>query len=363
MQEQNLINQFASAIIDGALARGYSLEEIEHAVSCEISLQQVLERMPDIWPLMGPRQLRKTGSASVATLKTRNFTRLYLNIKSLMQDEFFGLTPTPCRPGTLIVMLELVLKSGTLRQALEHGFRFYSVVTDAITFELHEYDDVSSIVLNRAAPELDPVNFLSYWWILVLMRLSSWLIGESIPVISAEFDHPRQAPASEYERLFGPGCQFQGEQTKVTFASGFLDRTLIRDSADLQQLVESFDKHLDLGTTDPDAGSALQERVKAQIWRHFSRSHEFLSMSQIAADQGVSSQTLRRRLERENTSYRCIKETIRREVVMKWLGNPDIPFSEIAARCGFAKANGLSRAVKAWTGMSPTEYRARAQPA
>jgi AraC-like DNA-binding protein len=363
MQEKYLINQFASAIIDGAMANGYSLEEIEDAVSREISLQQVVKHMLDLSPVSRPLQLRKPGSASVATLKTRNFTRLYLNIKSLMQDEFFGLTPTPCRPGTLIVMLELVLKSGTLRQALEHGFRYYQVVTDSITFELNEGQEVSSIAITRASPERDPLNFLSYWWILVLIRLSGWLIGESIPLRSAEFDHPRQAPHSEYDRLFGPGCRFQSEQTKVTFATGFLDQTLIRDTVDLQQLIESFDKHLDLGTGGPGASSALQERIKAHIWRHFSRSHEFLSMSQIAADQGISSQTLRRRLERENTSYRCIKEAIRREVVMKWLGNPDIPFSEIAARCGFAKANGLSRAVKAWTGMSPTEYRARAQTA
>lgn len=360
MRKQDLLTQFANAVIGGALARGYSLEQLEHAVCHELSLQQLLERMPYIRIPAMPTRLRKSNSASVATLKTRSFTRLYLNVKVLMQDEFFGLTPTPCRPGALLLMLELVLRSGNLRQALTQGLRYYAVVTDAIAFQLQERNGSASITVKRAAPELDPLHFLSYWWPLVLIRLSSWLIGDSIPLTSAEFDHAQQAPFSNYEHLFGPNCQFNCGETRITFDAQFLDRPLIRDTGDLQQLIESFDNQLDFGT-ESGAGSALQERVRAHIWRHFSRSHEFLSMDQIAADHGISSQTLRRRLEREDTSYRFIKEDIRQEVVMKWLDNPDIPFSEIALRCGFAKANGLSRAVKAWTGLSPTEYRARRQ--
>ena len=71
----------------------------------------------------------------------------------------------------------------------------------------------------------------------------------------------------------------------------------------------------------------------------------------------MSSQTLRRHLEDEDSSYRIIKEEIRREVVMKWLGNAQISIGEVSRMGGFAEPNGLTRAVKAWIGLSPKAYR------
>ena len=82
-------------------------------------------------------------------------------------------------------------------------------------------------------------------------------------------------------------------------------------------------------------------------------------MEDIAEEYHISSQTLRRRLDEEGGSFRAIKEKIRRNAVMQWLRDPDIPISEIARMTGFAEANGLSRAVKAWIGESPSEFRAR----
>lgn len=39
------------------------------------------------------------------------------------------------------------------------------------------------------------------------------------------------------------------------------------------------------------------------------------------------------------------------------LNRVDIPIGEISRMGGFAEANSLTRAVKSWVGMSPTEYR------
>jgi AraC-like DNA-binding protein len=42
---------------------------------------------------------------------------------------------------------------------------------------------------------------------------------------------------------------------------------------------------------------------------------------------------------------------------MKWLSNLTIPIGEVSRMGGFAESNGLTRAVKSWVGMCPTEYR------
>jgi AraC-like DNA-binding protein len=66
---------------------------------------------------------------------------------------------------------------------------------------------------------------------------------------------------------------------------------------------------------------------------------------------------LRRRLEEEGTSYRQIKEEIRRDVVLKLLKIPHTPIAEITQRGGFSDASALARAVKGWTGLYPKQYR------
>jgi AraC-like DNA-binding protein len=71
----------------------------------------------------------------------------------------------------------------------------------------------------------------------------------------------------------------------------------------------------------------------------------------------MSSQTLRRRLQAEWTSYRLVKEEVRREAALCWLARERLSIGEISNRAGFAEPNGLTRALKAWTGLSPSAYR------
>jgi AraC-like DNA-binding protein len=89
------------------------------------------------------------------------------------------------------------------------------------------------------------------------------------------------------------------------------------------------------------------------------KTESLLSIEALAHEFNISSQTLRRRLEEDGISFRSLKEEVRREVILAWLAEPDIPIGEISLRAGFAERNGLARAVRSWVGVSPSEYRHR----
>jgi AraC-like DNA-binding protein len=81
------------------------------------------------------------------------------------------------------------------------------------------------------------------------------------------------------------------------------------------------------------------------------------TMEELAKEFGVSGQTLRRGLKTEGTSYRQIKAEARREVVLSNISDTTLTLSQISVLAGFAETNGLVRAMKAWTGLSPSAFR------
>jgi AraC-like DNA-binding protein len=103
--------------------------------------------------------------------------------------------------------------------------------------------------------------------------------------------------------------------------------------------------------------------LRARLREHLGRTKSLLSIEDAAAHYNISSQTLRRRLQSECTSYRLLKEEVRREAVLEWLADGQVGVGEASILAGFAEANGLSRALKGWTGLSPSEYRRAGQRA
>lgn len=357
-------------MIQGAIKKGHGTPTIFRSLRAPMPDASDLDSLP-----LRPEQLREfaetlarqdeeTGPASEGAavdlddlrIDPASFARLQRNIKWLVQDDFYGLTPTPCKVGTFLVMAELILPSNTLAGALQRGFRFYEAVTDDLHFTLHRGERFAEVQIELVHPELDEYHFLSEWFLLIWHRLSCWLIGEKIPIHNAEFAHAPGAPMSEYAQIFSSHCRFHRPRTLIRFNSLFLDKHCTRTVEDLKTFVRA--DSLDL-LYIPGMDNPLAPRIETQLEHHFKQTREFLSMEEIAGEYHVSSQTLRRRLDEEGTSFRLIKEKIRRNAVMQWLNDPDVAISEIAHMTGFAEANGLSRAVKGWIGESPSEYRAR----
>ena len=72
---------------------------------------------------------------------------------------------------------------------------------------------------------------------------------------------------------------------------------------------------------------------------------------------GVSTQTVRRRLAKEGTSFNAIKSQVRRDLSMNYLGNVDFSIEEVAIQVGYSEPAAFIRAFKSWTGVSPARFR------
>jgi AraC-like DNA-binding protein len=73
----------------------------------------------------------------------------------------------------------------------------------------------------------------------------------------------------------------------------------------------------------------------------------------------ISPRSLHRRLAAEGTSYRAIKDAVRREGALQRLEKTDLSVAEIAAALGYSEPSAFFRAFVAWTGAAPSLYRKR----
>ena len=327
-----LINRYAHAFIDAARAKGYDDQSIRNCAGLTALPGSLSE------PVYGPLTLRHLSSG----------------VKLLMRDEFFGALKSPCKPGAFQMMCELAVESTTLDQALRRSFRFYALLCDEVRFELRPESGTRvgvSIWMDEAASEES--QFFLEWYVVVWRGIASWLIGEKIPMLSARFTHAPLAPPSEYRAAYSDHCHFAAEVAGFTFDAKYLARPVIRNLADVDKLL--IPTPIDLISVVE--GGTLNSRLYRLLLAQLQEKRRLLSMEEVAGRYHMSTQTLRRRLEQEESSFRGVKEEARRAYVMQLLGNVDIPLGHVSEMSGYAESTELTRAVKTWTGLSPRAYR------
>lgn len=323
-------NRYARIFIDAAIAQGFDLNTVH--------------RICGIVP---------AGQSHGHDYTPDELGKLSRHVKLMLQDELCGFTASRCKIGAFELMCELATSGATLREALNKAFRFYALLSPGISFSLHEHGNTEYIRIQLDAPALDRHNFLSEWWSMVWWGLSSWLIGENMRGLRFEFPHAPSVPVDGYGEAFPGPCRFEQPETRFHVDKRYLDKPVMREASDLDSLLLS---QWDFGFL-PANTNQLRQRLQHRMKNFFQESKRFPAMEEMAREFCLSSQTLRRRLEDENTSYRQIKEEIRREQVLKLLKVPTIPLAEITRRGGFSDSSALARAVKGWTGLYPKQYR------
>jgi AraC-like DNA-binding protein len=84
-----------------------------------------------------------------------------------------------------------------------------------------------------------------------------------------------------------------------------------------------------------------------------------IGLAGAAAALGLSPRTLHRRLREEGSSFRAVKEALRRDAAFARLEKTRTGIAVIAAELGYAEPSAFFRAFQRWTGHAPSEHRKR----
>lgn len=265
-------------------------------------------------------------------------------------DEMMGLWSRPIRARALQHLLTTVREADTLPSALFRFTTFWNLLLDDFRFELTQ--DADRIALSLVPLGDQPVQRFGHLLILKLAHgLMSWLAGYEIPVRTIHFVFARPDFAEDYAVIFPARADFNAPHSEISFDRSALGPPLTRSKSELVEFVTRAPRDW-IFTRYREHAQSL--RVREFLYRS---DWEGCRLADAAALFGMTPRTLIRRLDRENTSFQAIKDSLRRDIAMRELLNPEKSVEQVAEDLGFSSSANFHKAFRRWTGESPGVFR------
>lgn len=287
------------------------------------------------------------------------YSRLCVELFRVIGDESGGVMPgVPTPPGTMRLIALSMINSANLTAALKRAIEFNAVCRvrqgAGIVNQLLVDERAKEASLTYFSSEDEPGTQHSVLCSLgIWLRFCGWLIGQHIDITGAACAGPRPAFTAAVRHFFPCPVQYDQPVNAVTFSVRHLEVPIVRDEAQLEAFLNLAPYHL---VIQPQASTlSITYRIREILGDDFRR--EMPSFEELTQLLHMSARTLRRRLEREGTSYQRIKDNARRDVAISLLSRDGLTVSEVAEQTGFSDPSAFHRSFKKWTGQSPGSYR------
>ena len=166
------------------------------------------------------------------------------------------------------------------------------------------------------------------------------------------FSHEPLAPVSVYRAHFNAIVRFGQPSSGLFFGSRDLERPIADPDPQLYELATTF-----IDTRFPLAATTMTTRVRSIVGKLLVAGQ--CTNSRVAATLGLHPRTLQRRLREEGECFETIKDSVRRDIALRYLGQPEVPLIRVAEKLGYSEASVLSRSCYRWFSASPRQLRNR----
>ena len=288
------------------------------------------------------------------------YCKLLQKVAYATHKHWFGLPGTEADPvGGFRMLCRIVAHCRTLEQAIARATEFYSLYgLPGWGFTLRR--EGANATLSICTQERDQApEFKTVHYMYILHRFWAWLSGQYMDLQAVNLvSNPCQS-LDVYRELFDCEIKFNQQENSLVFDSSYLDAPMVHSEQALMDFVETAPYELLLAPQDKD--ESITAKIRYLIGSDFTR--PMPSFDEIIERLHTSASTLRRKLKREGTTYQQIKDDARREAAIAYLKRPDLSVTTSALLMGFDDPSAFTRSFKRWTGLAPSEFRARYVPA
>ncbi|MDG2270966.1 MAG: AraC family transcriptional regulator ligand-binding domain-containing protein [Halioglobus sp.] len=298
-------------------------------------------------------------SAQTVFVSREQYSRLCLALIRELGDESGGVMPDVQTPiGTTRLIALSMINSSNLASALHRAIEFNDVcrvrhgaeVINRLSVDRERKEATLTYFSGNDANELQHSVLcnLAIW-----LRFGGWLIDQRIDVTSATCAGPKPTFLAGIRHFFSCPVKYGQAFNSVTFSARHLDAELIRDEDALAEFLKLAPYYL---IVEPLLSTlSITHRIRGILGDDFRQ--EMPSFEGLTVLLNMSARTLRRRLDKEGTSYQRIKDNARRDVAIAMLSRDRLTVSEVAEQVGFSDPSAFHRSFKKWTGESPGSYR------
>lgn len=291
-----------------------------------------------------------------ARVTSEAFSALWLAVAQELDDEFFGLDSRRMKVGSFALLCHGLLHAGTLERALRQMLRGFAVFLDDVGGALQVNAGEARITVSNRLAQPDARRFADETFLVMVHGLMCWLVGRRIPLRTVAFAQPRPAHAAEYGVMFSPQLQFDAAATALVFESRWLAAPLVQDEQTLALFLRTAPQSVFLKYRNRQGWVARVRQRMRTVREGEAAGAPWPSLASLARDWRITPSTLRRHLEREGSSYRDIKDQLRRDAAIVHLTDGRHSVGEVGLLLGFREPSAFHRAFKKWTGVRPGEY-------
>lgn len=249
--------------------------------------------------------------------------------------------------ATLGPVALLVEHERSVREIIQAAIEFRSLISDAITINLEQYDDTADIAfeVEPGSRQLACLVVSSAYSILIDAVEGAWHPSR----VHFRQSTPRQL--ATYTRFFR--CPISFEESFDGFSCD--SATLDRPNPSAQPTLASYARTLLYLTPEMDLSSSFAERVKSAILlllRHGSP-----TLNKTANALGMSSRSVQRKLAAEGQCFEKLLNDLRRRLSTRYLAQSAQPISDVAYNSGFSSVSAFSRWFGNEFNLSPSKWR------
>lgn len=164
------------------------------------------------------------------------------------------------------------------------------------------------------------------------------------------FSHAPLLSHSTYRNCFGAVVRFGSPCNAIFFSDADLDCPISEPDPQLYEIATSY-----IESRFPVVRLTMSTRVRAIISRRLA--DDDCTSDQVASTLGLHPRTLQRRLREEGKCFESLKDSVRRDIALRYLTQPDLPLTRVAELLGYSEASVLSRSCARWFSASPKQLR------
>jgi len=163
---------------------------------------------------------------------------------------------------------------------------------------------------------------------------------------------------SEYNRIFNCPVLFNQPVSALVFPSKILDIPLRYPNPTLLALLEH---HANSFLSKIDENDYLSRKISLLLFKKIQG--ERSTIEDIADNLGMSVRNIQHILKKEGITFREIYNNVRKELAKSYLAEKHYTIDDISYLLGFSEPSVFRKAFKAWTGMTPGNFRSSSEPA
>ena len=294
-----------------------------------------------------------------ARVPAQAFARLWMAVARALDDEFFGLDARRMKVGTFAMLCHALAGQPTVGAALRQALRGFGLFFDDISARLQVAGGQAVLQIdNRIRAGADASRFADETLLVMLHGLLCWLAGRRVPLARVDWAHAAPAHADEYRRMFGPLQRFGAPGTAALFDARVLSAATTVTPASLKAFLRDAPQSVFLKQV---VSTNLGDRARRLCRSALDSGAPAPTLADLGRALGLSTATLRRRLDAEGAAWGPLKDAVRRDLALQLLAEGRLSVADIATRLGFEDASTFYRAFRKWTGSAPGAWRSAQQ--